>query len=354
MKLLTEKKRVAVIFGGIGPEHSVSVRSAEYFIKNTDKSKYRPIPIYIAKSGKWTLYPLCDSPKKIELGAAVGIPTYPVRIGCKSGFLLFGRVLTVDGAIPVLHGVGGEDGSVQGALETAGISFVGADSACCALCHNKAYTKTFAEALGIPTLPWIYTECSDEESDILALMGSAEKKIGYPMFIKPAAQGSSIGCAPARCRAEFAPAYRLARRKSDGRVLIEKMLETPKELEVAYLKTKCNEIFTNPGEISYDHGFYSYDEKYSELSEAKVTDTSTLPPEQTCLVKEYSKALVSALGIRHLCRIDYFYSDGKIYFNEINTIPGMTEVSLYPRVIGERGISGAEIVSELIEAAMPV
>lgn len=353
MKLST-KKRVAVIFGGIGPEHSVSVQSAEYFIRNTDKSKYRPIPIYISKSGRWTLYPLCSSPNKIELGAAVGIPTYPVRLGCKSGFLVFGRVLTVDAAIPVLHGVGGEDGRVQGALEAAGISFVGADSSACALCHNKAYTKTFAEALGIPTLPWIYTECSTEESDILELMGSAEKKIGYPMFIKPASQGSSLGCAPALCRADFAPAYRAAYRMSDGRVLIEKMLETPKELEVAYFNAKSNEIFTKPGEITYDRGFYSYDEKYSELSSARVEDTSTLAPEDTELIEQYSKALVSALGIRHLCRIDYFFSGGKIYFNEINAIPGMTEASLYPRLLCEHGIDGEEMTGGLIEAASPV
>ena len=352
MMLMSRKKRVAVIFGGTGAEHSVSVRSAEYFIRQIDKSKYTPLPIYISKSGKWTLYPLAESPKKIENGSAVGITTYPVRLGCKSGFKLPIGTLSVAAAIPILHGVGGEDGSVQGALECAKIPFVGCDCRASALCHNKAYTKTFAEALGIPTLPWIYTECSTEENDILELMLKAEEKIGYPMFIKPASQGSSIGCSPAICRADFAPAYRRAHKVCDGRVLIEKMLEAPKELEVACLKTKCNETFTNPGEISYDGGFYSYDEKYSEESTASVNSTSSLNPYDLELIRAYSKSLVSALGIRHMCRVDYFFSGGKIYFNEINTIPGLTEASLYPRLIAECGIDGKKMIGELIDAAI--
>ncbi len=354
MKLISKKKKIAVIFGGVGREHSISVKSAEYFIRLIDRKKYTPIPIYISKCGKWTMYPIAQSPKKIEEGSALGITTYPVRLGCKSGFMLFGKVLEVDAAIPILHGVGGEDGTVQGALECAKIAFVGADSRASVLCHNKAYTKTFAEALGIPTLPWIYTECGTEENDVFELMRCAEEKIGYPMFIKPTAEGSSFGCSPVLKRADFAPAYRTAHRMSDGRVMIEKMLEAPKELEVAYLKTKCNEIFTNPGEISCKSGFYSFDEKYSEQSSATVNPHPSLEGGDAELIREYSKSLVLALGIRHLCRIDYFLADGKIYFNEINTIPGMTESSLYPALIGEWGLDGEKMVCELIEAALPV
>ena len=352
MKLILKKRRIAVIFGGIGSEHSVSVKSAEYFIGLIDRKKYTVIPIYISKSGKWTLYPFAKSPKRIEDGSAVGITTYPVRLGCKSGFRLPLGLLSVDAAVPILHGVGGEDGSIQGALECAKISFVGADSSASVLCHNKAYAKTFAEALGIPTVPWIYTECGTEESEFFELMLAAERKIGYPMFIKPACEGSSFGCSPVLTRAEFAPAYRAARRTSNGHVLIEKMLEAPRELEVAYLSTKCNEIFTNPGEITYDSGFYSFEEKYSDTSSATVNSQSSLGEADEELVRAYSKSLVAALGIRHLCRIDYFLSGGKIYFNEINTIPGMTEASLYPTLIEGCGLDKEKMVCGLIEAAL--
>lgn len=352
MRIWSTKKKVAVIFGGTGHEHSVSVKSAEYFCALLRKSEYSAIPIYISKSGRWSVHSPQKSPSQIEAGASLGITTYPVRLGCRSGFTLPVGVLKVDVAIPLLHGDGGEDGVIQGALECAKIPYVGATAATSVLCHNKAYTKTFAEGLGIPTLPWLYAESGDGESDICAIICEAEKKLDYPMFIKPAVLGSSIGCAPVYSRADFAPAYRVAHKLSGGRVLIERMLDTPKELEVAYIRTKCNEIFTNPGEIFCKNGFYSYDEKYSENSSAQVHSHSSLAHSDTELVISYARALVSGLGIRHLCRIDFFEQGGKIYFNEINTVPGMTASSLYPRLIEAAGIPPRQMAAELIGASL--
>ena len=351
MKCVLSRKRVAVIFGGVGKEHSISVKSAENFIGLIKKSDYIPIPIYISRCGKWTLYSPDKNPKMIEGGLAGGIKTYPVRLGKKRGFAFLGGVLTVCAAIPLLHGDGGEDGSVQGALECAGIPYVGADVGASAICNNKAYTKTFAEALGIPTLPWLYTECSAGESDICEIICRAEEKLGYPMFIKPPTLGSSFGCSAVYSRADFAPAYRAAY-KLGGGVLIERMLSSKKELEVAYIKTKCNEIFTNPGEISCDSGFYSYEEKYSNDSSAAVSPHSELDSSTLALLREYSSSLVAALGIRHLCRIDFFLSDGKIYFNEINTMPGLTDKSLYTTLINLSGLSPENMAKELVEAAI--
>ncbi len=354
MKLFLKKKRIALIFGGTGAEHSVSVRSAENLMKLLWGGDFIILPTYISKGGTWTLYPPSKSPLKIERGEAFGIKTYPIRLGCKSGLSLPGGVLKIDGAIPLLHGEGGEDGVVQGALECAGISYLGADVSASALAHNKAYTKTFAESLGIPTLPWIYTECKTEECDILELLRRAEEKLGYPMFIKPATRGSSLGCCAVYSRAEFAPAYRLAYAASGGRVLIEKMLQAPKELEVAYISVKGKEIFTKPGEITYNGGFYSYEKKYADTSGVTVNPTAVLPRGDAELIDGYSRLLLRALGVRHICRIDYFYHGGKIYFNEINTMPGLTDTSLYTSLISHSGISPEQTAVRLAESALGV
>ena len=148
-------RRVAVIFGGTGPEHDISVKSAEFFMTALGKAEYLPIPIYVSPRGVWRMFSPRQSPRKIAAGEVVGIRTYPVRLGCKSGFFALGRVLDVLAAVPLIHGEGGEDGCVPGALALAGIDYVGADNLSSAISYNKAYAKAIAEKLDIPTTPWI-------------------------------------------------------------------------------------------------------------------------------------------------------------------------------------------------------
>lgn len=352
MKSLRSKSRVAIIFGGIGPEHDVSVRSAEFFISALEKTEYLPIPVYISHAGAWRMFSPHHSPKKIAAGEAVGIPTYPVRLGCKSGFMFLGRVLDVFAAVPLIHGEGGEDGLVPSALSLAGIDYVGADNAASAISYNKAYTKTVAEALGIPTVPWIYLNRPPSEFDCDALIREVGSELGFPAFVKPATLGSSVGCRAVYSSAELMSAVCHAARLSGNLVVIEKMLDAPRELEVAYFHTGCNEMFTNPGEIHCQDGFYSFEEKYSENSGATVLSSARLASVDKELILEYSRALVSAIGIRHMCRIDFFMSDGLIYFNEINTVPGMTDTSLYPALLSGCGITPEKMVEELIAAAV--
>ena len=348
----SKRKRVAVIFGGTGLEHSISVMSAQYFCSLLQGDDYLAIPVYIAKNGRWSIHSPKSTPKEIEEKESRGICTYPVRRGNNSGFMLPVGLLSVDAAIPLLHGDGGEDGGVQGALECAGIPYVGATPASSAICHNKAYTKAIAESLGIPTLPWLYTEADVTECDVCELIREAERKLSYPMFIKPATLGSSFGCSAVYSRADFAPAYRTAHKLSHGRVLIEKMLVSPKELEVGYFQSKCNKLFTNPGEILYDGGFYSYEAKYSDTSGARVTPSASITENECRAATTYAEALTTAIGIRHLCRIDFFFFEGKIFFNEINTMPGMTKSSLYPRLIESAGIPPVQMARSLIDAAI--
>ena len=352
MNLLTPKKRVAVIFGGISPEHDVSIEGAEFFVKALTGSEYVPIPVYITRSGAWYIYSPRSSPVNIANGGAVGVSTYPVRLGCKSGFMLFGKILPVFAAVPLLHGEGGEDGVVQGVLKSAGIDYVGADTVASSLAFNKAYTKTIAEALGIPTVPWIYLNRRIDAGVLDELVDKVEGELSYPVFVKPATLGSSFGCAAVYSKEELPGAVKAAGRLSDNKVIVERMLEAPRELEVAYFEAKCEEIFTNPGEINTKDGFYSFAEKYSRSSKASVSEAAPLDDADTELILGYSKSLVRALGIRHISRIDFFMSRGKIYFNEINTMPGMSEASLYPRLISRYGFSPKEMASELVGMAV--
>ena len=351
MNFKTSKKRVAVIFGGVGPEHSVSVEGADFLVSVLERTEYVPIPVYVSRSGKWQMFPRGSKPSKIAEGGVVGIKTFPVRLGCKSGFLICGGVLPVFAAIPLMHGDGGEDGTVAGALSLAGIDYVGADTVGSALSFNKAYAKAIAESVGIPTLPWLYFSSSSLKSESPSWADDVEEGLGYPVFVKPATLGSSVGCAPARERQELVSAVCAASKLSCG-VLVERMLEAPRELEVAYFGTKSKEIFTKPGEIFCKSGFYSYEEKYSEQSQATVLTSADISSAQGELLREYSRALVHALGIRHLCRIDFFLGGGKIYFNEINTIPGMTRASLYPAMLSASGVSHEDMAIGLIESAV--
>ena len=351
MKISKRKKRVAVIFGGTGPEHDVSVRSAENFISALSDTEFSPLPIYVSKSGTFKMFSPRVSVFKMASGEAVGINTYPVRVGCKRGFLYPFGVLPVFAAIPLLHGEGGEDGTVAGALACAGIDYSGADTVSCALCYNKAYTKAIAETVGIPTVPWVYINKAVRAGEEDSVIAEVEGSLDYPVFVKPATLGSSIGCSAVYGRDELIPAIRAAAALSAGKVIVEKMIEAPIELEVAYYEDKCKEIYTNPGEITYKDGFYSFEEKYSPSSSARVLPVSE-SGDFAELVKGYSRSLVSAIGITHMCRIDFFVSAGVVYFNEINTIPGMTQSSLYPRMLAECGISPKNMAEGLVLSAV--
>ena len=330
------KKRVALIYGGVGKEHDVSVMSAEYLRELIDPDEYELLPIFIDKNGKWYL-----------TGNRENAP-----ISYASGGLTVGDTpLRVDVAFPILHGDGGEDGCIAGTLKMAGIRFVGCDVGASAVAYDKAITKLVAERLGIPTAKWILRVEDDTHhpgvEDAEAVAGAM---IGYPMFIKPSGLGSSVGAHAVMTPARFDAAYTDACIKGGGRVLVEEYIGEKRELECAFFKTRDRRIFAHPGEVVC-HGPYSYEEKYNSSSHAKTVARADVPEAVSSLAIRYSEMLADAIGFRHLSRIDFFLTDRGLIFNEINTMPGFTAASLYPRMMGEAGIAPRELVRLLIEDA---
>ena len=331
MLMMKTRKTVALIFGGRGYESEVSLRGEEN-IRPIIEEKYNCLPVYIDKSGRWLVMGKEVFPAKIE-----GVCGF----FCPKGSDFF----AVDCAFPLLHGDFGEDGIVQGALECASIPYVGCDSRVGAICRDKAIVKAVAERLGIPTLPYLLAEPGDN------IILDAEKNIGYPMFIKPTSLGSSVGACEARSKDELVEALEKAFSLCN-RVIIEKLLEPKRELECGYFKTKCKELFTNAGEIVYNGGFYDYDRKYKSNGGAAAISCANLDSLTNRRIKDYAGRLVRFLGVRDLSRIDFFLSDGELYFNEINTMPGFTGGSLYAAMLEGAGVSTSELISELIEGCL--
>lgn len=323
------KPTVALIYGGRGCESDVSVRGAEQIMPLIDREKYKTLSVFIDKDGRW----FCNG-GEAALAFIEGV----------SGLVIRGEMNAVDCAIPLLHGDFGEDGVVQGALENAKIRYVGCGVTAGAVCADKALTKMVARALGIPTLPSI-TVTSESE----ALL--AEKALGYPMFVKPCSLGSSVGAARAENRDELLSAARAAL-KLDRRVLIESYISHPRELECAYFGANCKEMFTNPGEIICRGDFYDYERKYFSAEDVSVLPEADIGADIKEKIKEYSALLIHTIGVRDLCRVDFFLKGEELYFNEINTMPGFTPDSLYPEMLKNAGIQPRELIGLLIEGAL--
>lgn len=318
---------VALIWGGRGYEKDVSRRGMENILPLIDENTYRVLSVHIEPDGRWTL----DS-REVLLS--------------RGGIIDDGEFIKVDCAFPLLHGDFGEDGRVQGALDCADIRYIGCDTLASALCRDKSVVKAVAGSLGIPTLPCVFASIADRTREIIARV---EEEIGYPAFVKPTSLGSSVGASEAGDRRQLFSAIRGAFELCD-RIIIEKCLSPKRELECGFLRVKGKEIFTKCGEVLCD-SFYSYDKKYSS-PEVKICPVAEVPGDINRRIAHWSSKLVRALGVRDLSRIDYFLSGDDLYFNEINTMPGQTESSLYPKMIEASGISPKMYVNLLIEEAL--
>ena len=339
----TAPLRVALIFGGRGHERLISEKSAEYIFSSTDRARISPIPIRIAEDGRWLASLGCGT----SLGECVfDTEVYPAFAEGHHGFAHSDGFIDIDCAIPALHGDFGEDGRVQGALECAGIHYVGCDVICGAVCSDKSYTKSVAEHLGIPVARWICISPSDTNACIAE---KAEKYIGYPSFVKPARLGSSIGASRADDCSSLIRAVSDARALS-GRVMIEECVDIGAELECAYLGVCGEDRFSEVGMIEC-HGTYDYESKYL-TSSATVSDRCDIPSNTRRLILDYSAMLRDELDVRHLARFDFFLTrDGGVIFNEINTFPGFTASSLYPRLVARMGIPPSELITTLVREA---
>ena len=372
-----EKKKISppplLLFGGEGAEHNISIESAEALYSELSSVGIKPRSVYIDKSGGWFIGKRSDSPKDLSSPHAKRREVYPVRRYGKGGLLSGARFIRASTAIPVLHGNLGEDGTVAGALKISGIPFVGCGVTPSAVCADKALTKRIADTLGIPTVPSVTLKkegvLTAKERILGALLFPTEEKTGefclqnsagavsvskdkqkmrllFPIFVKPTNLGSSLGASVARNECELADALERAFSLSDC-VLAESFIEGVRELECAYFEHKGKQYFTNIGEIHHGGSFYGYDEKYSSR-QTKIA-LADIDAELSERIREYSRALVCALGIRQLSRIDFFLSsDGKLYFNEINTMPGLTAASMFPFLVRDTGFSVGEIFLGLL------
>ena len=314
-----------LICGGKGYERDVSLSGMKNILPLIDEKRFQVISAEITKNGEW-------------------LTNGKIILLTNGGIILDGELVKIDCAFPLLHGDFGEDGRVQGALDCADIPYIGCDAVAGAICRDKFVVKAVADSLSIPTLPAFLAVRTADTRKIIAL---AEEKIGYPAFVKPTSLGSSYGAGRANDRRELFMALKNAFRLSE-RLLIEKALTDKRELECGFLSVKGKELFTNPGEILVD-GTYDYNKKYLP-GKTQIRTVAEVEPNIAERIKEYSKMLVRALGVRDFSRIDFFLSGGELYFNEINTIPGMTATSLYPKMIEESGITLKKALSLLIEA----
>ena len=320
----------------MGAEHDISVLGKEYIAERIDRGRFCAIPVFISESGEWYAV---KKDKKTRV--------HPINKNGKSGLLLGRRFLKIDTVFPILHGDFGEDGRVQGLLECLGFSFVGCNTLSGALTTDKGVTKAVAERLGIPTVPWVSVNGEITEKTLLKI----ENRLSYPVFVKPACLGSSIGAGVARERKELFDRLRIASELGQKRVLAEKYIKCKRELECAYLELEGERFFPPPGEIRCDGGFYSFEEKYSHSSRAGVLSEALLDGDISERVIAYSGALTEELGIRGLARIDFFLDGESLYFNEINTMPGLTAASLYPKLI-EKHCPGCDFLNRLIEESL--
>ena len=329
------KRTIAVLYGGIGREHEVSVSGYSYVKELLASLGHEILPIYITQSGEWLL-------KAGDQEEAVfPSPRYGGSLvnGC-------GEHFRIDAAIPLLHGDGGESGEIQGLLAIAGIPFVGASAVTGAVCIDKHYTKCVAQSLGIPVAKWV---AFSKKTDTDTALSICEEKIGFPMFIKPRRLGSSVGAYPVRDKDDFHKRFVESMTIGNDLVIVEELFDEKRELECAFYGVKEVRAFSAPGEI-LTRGFYGYDEKYNK-------NTTTTPRAQISdsvakEIRKYNELLTDALSLRHLARIDYFLTEKGVIFNEINTFPGFTSHSLYPRLLTEMGIEPKDAIAAFIEDAI--
>lgn len=354
-----EKIKLGVLFGGCSSEYEVSLSSAYSVLTNLDTEKYDVTPIGITRTGEWLLYTgdyaaikdgsWCSAPEKLDrvtVDLTPGAHAFLLRAP-HDGSL---RRQSVDVVFPVLHGAFGEDGRVQGLLSSAGIPFVGCDSACSAVCMDKVITKSLVRQTGVRQADCIVVHRDGWETRADAIAAQAEEKLGYPMFVKPARAGSSVGITKAKDRAGLLSAMEIAFRE-DSKLLIEEAI-VGREIEVAVLEEEGRCTVSDCAEIVSGVEFYDYTAKYlSNTSSFHIP--ARLPREVRDNVRRAAETIFSALECRTLSRVDFFVcNDAEIVFNEINTLPGFTSISMYPKLMMHTGLSYAALLDRLIRSAM--
>lgn len=355
------KLRVAVLFGGRSAEHEISLLSARFVVEMLDRDRFEPILIGIDKGGRWLLQEealllgATRDPRLAKLNQTapdVALAVHPGAAGDASLTIGSAERRSIDVVFPVLHGPMGEDGSVQGLLELAGVPYVGSGVLGSAVGMDKDVMKRLLKEAGLPIVPHVVLRRSRWDADRAGAIAACAA-LGDVVFVKPANLGSSVGITRVKRGGDLAGAIEHAF-EFDLKVVVEAGLDRPREIECAVLG-EDDAIASIPGEIAVDHadGFYSYAAKYIDEKGATTKVPADLSPEQAELVRSLALRTFHALEGAGLARVDLFLdARGDFYVNEINTLPGFTAISMYPKLWAATGIPGRELVSRLIDHAL--
>jgi D-alanine-D-alanine ligase len=348
-----DKKKIAVLFGGRSGEHEVSLMSAVSVLSNMDKDKYEPIMIGITKEGRWMLYEgaLEDIEKnRWQISARPVVlapdPSYKGLIDMERDC----TIIPVDAAFPVLHGPHGEDGTVQGLLELADIPYVGCGVLASSLAMDKVLSKDVFLRHGLRVAEYTSTVYEHFKATPKVFVSIVETKLGYPCFVKPANMGSSVGITKAHNRDELMQAIELAG-KYDRKILVEEFIDGY-EIECAVLGNDYPEAST-VGQIVPCNEFYDYNAKYFDEGKSGLVIPADLPIDVMEEVRRMAVEAYRALDCAGMARVDFLVkkSDNTIYLNEVNTIPGFTKISMYPKLWDASGLPYDKLIDRLIELA---
>ena len=350
-----DKLTVLALFGGKSSEHDVSTVSAASVISNIPCDKYNVIMLGITKDGRWLRYTgeISRLPEDKWLEDEADLhPAYLVPDSSVGGIveIIDGKVVTtpVDVVFPILHGKNGEDGTVQGLLQLAGLAFVGCDMISSADCMDKAVTNALADRAGIAQAKWLSFTEHEYRSNPQKILDNAAETLGYPIFVKPANAGSSVGISKATDLQTLADGIEVAF-VNDNKVVLEETV-TGREVECAVLGNE-EPIVATPGEIAPCNDFYDFDAKYV-AGTSGLFIPARISDEQLEAVKKQAIKAYKALGCEGLSRVDFFVNDEQILLNEINTIPGFTSISMYPKLFEHSGIAYPDLLDKLLTLAI--
>jgi len=350
MKQDFSRKKVAILFGGRSEEHEISIKSAINIIRAVNKNKYEIYPIYLSKNGKWILIQDIDNIIDVKFkrgqylcddGREVYISTNANVCFCDANF----DEINIDVAFPVLHGPYGEDGTIQGLLEMYGVPYAGSTVLSSSLCMDKDFTKRILKHEGIPVCEFKAFKVEDDiDLDLL------ENLFNFPMFVKPSRLGSSIGISKVHTKAELISAIKLSF-THDTKILVEKYIKG-RELECAVLVDHIA-IASCIGEIIPNHSFYSYESKYLDSNGAKLCIPADIPNDLSVSLQEMAVKVFTLLECKNLARVDFFVdADSRIYVNEVNTMPGFTNISMFSKLWTESGVPYAEQIHIILDSVL--
>lgn len=349
-----DKIKVLVLFGGQSSEHEISELSVTNILSNMDE-RLEPYMVGITKQGEWFLYEgeiseikNCGWEKSDKLTPAILSPD-----ASTGGLLVFGkdgrvRHIEIDVVYPALHGKFGEDGTVQGLCQLANIPCVGPDMLSSAICMDKTVAKIMFKELGIPQADWVTVLSHELDENPEAVVAKIEAKLPYPVFVKPANAGSSVGIGKAKNKEQLLESLFTAA-DHDYKILVEEYIKG-REIESAAFGNR--DVFVaEPGEIVSAKEFYDFEAKYQ--IESTINIPANLKPEILEKVKSHAKTLFEGIGLSGLSRIDFFVTeDEEVYINEINTLPGFTDISMYPKMMEHSGMKQSDLVYNLVSLAI--